>query len=207
MIPDSDQPLLQHPLFVAALGLSPLLARGETLITALAMGLVFAIALLTSALATGVMRRFIPWPYRLIFILLITATSVTILDRLMQAWLFDLHERLGVYVSLVAMNSLLLACLEETVLRRPLRQSLKTIALTGGLCCLIIACAGLIRGLLGRGGLLLDAADLLPGIAAAGFSVSDGGLPLMSSAAGAFLVLGCVIAAARYLFMDAADVE
>lgn len=173
---------------VSALGLSPLLAQCETLYSALVMGLAFVIALLSSVAVIGALRRLIPWSCRLIFILLVTATVVTILDRFMQAWLFDIHQMLGIYVPLIAMNALLLVTLEETALRRPLSQSLKTAAVTGVVVFVLLSGVGLMRECLGQGGELMYAA----------------GLPIMGTAAGMFLTLGCLIAAVRFLTVRSA---
>lgn len=185
-----NQFVTQHPVMVSALGLSPLLARSETLYSGLVMGLAFVIALLSSVAIVGALRRFVPWSYRLIFILLVTATIVTILDRFMQAWLFELHQALGIYVPLMAMNALLLVTLEETALRRPLWHSLKTAAATGSAVFMILVVAGLLRQWLGQGGAMMPA----------------GGLPIMGTAAGAFLTLGCLIAAVRFLTAQSAEV-
>lgn len=205
--PFSTRNVLRQPLLVSALGLAPLLARSETLITALGMGMIFASAFLSSALIIGALRRFIPWSFRLIFILLITTTSVTIHDRFVQAWLFELHAELGIYIPLIAVNTLLMATLEETILRYPVRQTLKIACLSAVSALLVVAAVGLIRGLLGRGGLLLDAAALLPGGTVTGFAFTGDGLPVMGAAAGAFLTLGCVIAGLRYLWLDGEAAE
>jgi len=162
---DLNQFVTQHPVIVSALGLS------------------FVITLLSSVAVIGALRHFISSLYRLAFILLVTATIVTILDRVMQAWLFELRLTLGMYVPLMAMNALLLCMLEEVALRRSLPQSLKQAAAAGMAVFAILAAAGLIRGSLGQGGELV-------------FAV---GLPIMETAAGAFLVLGCLIAAIRFL--------
>lgn len=165
---------------VSALGLLPLLAPGDTLVSAAVMGLAFAAALLSSALVLAVLRRLIPWSCHLVFILLITATSVTIIDRLLQAWLFQVRTDLGIYVPLIAVNPLLLSVLQETVLPQSPRQSLGYAAATAVAAGLLLAAAGLLRGLLGQAG-----------------------LSLMGSAAGAFLVLGCLIALIRFLALRA----
>lgn len=183
-----NQFVTQHPVMVGALGLSPLLARSETAATALLMGLTFIIVLLSSAAVIATLRHLVPRTYRLIFILLVTATIVTILDRFMQAWLFDLRQAVGIYVPLIAMNALLLCTLEETALRHSLARTLKSAAVTGVAVFALLAAAGLIRNLSGQGAELMHAA----------------GLPLMGTAAGAFLTLGCLIAAVRFLTLRSA---
>lgn len=165
-----------HPIMVSGLGLAPLLAPARSLMSGIGMGLAFAVLLLLCVLIIGALRRAIPWNARLPFILLITATSVTVLDRLMQAWLFDLHAELGIYLPLLAVNTLILATLEESVLGRPLRRSLAPAAVTAVAAFLLVAATGLLRG----------------GLASAG-------LALMDSAAAAFLIIGCLIAGLRCL--------
>lgn len=178
--------LTRHPVMVSGLGLSPLLAPCKSLDTAVAMALVFAVASVLSAAVTGALRCLIPRDYRPVFILLITATIVTILDRYLQVWLFDIHGRLGIYVYLVAMNSLLLAVLEESALRREPAGTMKNVIATAAAVAVILVLAGTVRDLLGQGGAIPLSA----------------GLPVMGSAAGAFLVLGCVLAGLRFLLVQ-----
>ena len=90
------------------IGLSPLLAISYSLTLSLAMGVVFFIVFTLTSLLVSATRYLIPPPAALACYVLITATIVTVIDLLMQAWYPDLRSIIGLYLPIVAANCLII---------------------------------------------------------------------------------------------------
>ena len=197
--PDLSKSL--QPATLNLVGLTPLLAVCTTLLSSLAMGLVFLVVLALSALTVSALRRIIPDRFSLVYLLLIAATWVSVIDLLMQAWSYALREHLGSYLYLLAMNTTLLLQLEASRLRQGLRESIPAClgpALTG---VVLLAATGLVRELAAQGGMLTDM-RLLAQVAWLGslqpVYLFHGGLHLFGAAAGALIVFGLLLALRSY---------
>lgn len=132
--------------------------------------------------------------------LLIGATWATVADLVLQACAYPMRDGLGIYVPLIAGNCLLLMHLEARALVDAPGAALRgawAVALSAAM--LVIA-AGTIRELAAAGQLLSDAP--LMGWHAPIGTLNPVKLPLLASAAGAFLVLSILIAAANRLWPD-----
>ncbi|MAU91694.1 MAG: electron transport complex subunit RsxE, partial [Gammaproteobacteria bacterium TMED182] len=79
-----------NPALVQLLGLCPLLAVSQQLVTALALGLVTLIVLTISNLSISLFRRFLISDIRLPLQILVIATLVSAADLLLQAFFFEL---------------------------------------------------------------------------------------------------------------------
>ncbi|NIN36138.1 MAG: hypothetical protein GTO60_13990, partial [Gammaproteobacteria bacterium] len=75
------------------------------------------IVMVLSMLSVSLFRRLIPHDYRLLFILLISSSWVTVIDLLLLAAIYEIRTGLDFYVPLIAMNSLLLWILEDASLK------------------------------------------------------------------------------------------
>jgi len=183
-----------HPVCLSALGIAPIIAPGKTLLSALTISLVFASTLLLSALSVSTIRNLVPHAYRLIFILPITSLWVTIADLLLQAYVYEMHVTLDMYIPLIAMNSLVLMLLEQQALTDSVSDVIKTVMHGVAALLVVTLVTGAIREILVRGDLLTDMTQLFGDVT---MSVSPSALltfPLFNSAAGGFIVVGCVIA-------------
>ena len=178
----------QHPVMLSALGLSPLAVKSSTLLSGFSIGLVFLLVLLLSSMMVSLFRRFTPRCYSLAFIFLITTTWTGIIDMAMQAWFFEMHLTLGIYISLVAVNALTLAFMNENALHDPFVMVYKKAAGTGTIVLVLVTVTGLLRELLSQGSLLT------------GPILFPQGMPIFSTSAGAFLILGCLIAIFNLIF-------
>lgn len=184
--------LSDHPARVSALGIIPLVAASSTLASSVLTACAFLIVLLVSSVTLSLPRNLIPHPVRLVYILLVTATWVTVLDWLLQVYLYELRMQLDIYLPLMALNSLLLMVMEKDALTMTIRplagKIMKLAALPVGTC----VANGLIREWLVSGHLAIN---LQAGITH--HSIYPVSLPLFATATGAFLVTGCVLALAN----------
>ena len=145
-----------EPATLSLVGLTPLLAVCTTLLSGLAMGLAYLAVLILTGATVSCTRRFIPERFSPVYLLLIAAAWVSIIDLLLQAGCYALRSELGIYLYLLAMNTALLIHLERFPLHedfaRSTRAGMKS-ALTGSA---LLTATGLLRELAARGGVLTD---------------------------------------------------
>ncbi len=98
----------ENPLFVSILGTCPALATTKTLEAALGMGLLFTIVLICSNVIVSLLRKLIPEEIRTPSYIVIIATFVTIVKMLTNAFLPELYSTLGVFISLIVVNCIVL---------------------------------------------------------------------------------------------------
>ena len=187
-----------EPVTLSLVGLTPMLAVCTTFISGLSMGLAYLAVLILTGATVSCTRRIIPASFKLVYLLLISAAWVSIIDLLMQAGCYALRSELGIYLYLLAMNTTLLFHLEAS----PLQKSFKESALTGVSTALtgasLLTVTGLLRELAARGGILTDIhllsrvepLDLLQPV-----YIFSSGLHLFDSSAGALIVFGLLLAA------------
>ena len=187
-----------EPATLSLVGLTPLLAVCTTLLSGLAMGLAYLAVLILTGATVACTRRFIPERFSPVYLLLIAAAWVSIIDLLLQAGCHALRSEMGIYLYLLAMNTALLMHLERFPLHedpaRSTRAGMKS-ALTGSA---LLTATGLLRELAARGGVLTDI-DLLSHVEGLDslqpFYVFSSGLHLFDSSAGALIVFGLLLAA------------
>jgi len=201
MSPDTRDIWLQglwhnNPALVQLLGLCPLLAVSNTAVNALGLGLATALVLLTTNVCISLYRNFLNPDIRLPTFVLIIATAVTAVDLLMNAYLFELHQLIGLFIPLIVTNCAILARGEAFAARQPpLKAAIDGLAMGLGFL-LVLLLLGSIRELIGSGTLLADA-QLLFGEGAKdwGWRTEDyRGFLLMALPPGAFFGLGFIIA-------------
>lgn len=177
---------------VGLLALCPLLAAADTFLSALCLAAAFLAVLVMVRSAAAWLGAAVATELRVIALFLITGTCVTAVDFALQAWLWPVRDALGFYVPLLAANALVLASAEQA-LRGPAPAHAPR---TGFRLGLVVAAwlvpLGLVRELLGRGGVLTDTMSLggWPGSVTFGAPV----LPLLQEPAGALLLLALAAA-------------
>ena len=77
------------------------------------MGLSVTIILICSNVVISLLRKIIPAKIRIAAYIVVIAGFVTIIDLLMQAFLPDLSESLGVFIPLIVVNCIILARAES----------------------------------------------------------------------------------------------
>ncbi|MBD3649084.1 MAG: electron transport complex subunit E [Pseudomonadales bacterium] len=189
-----------NPALVQLLGLCPLLAVSNTVVNSLGLGLATLAVLVLSNLVISSLRGFLDDATRLPAQIMVIATFVTCADLVLQAFFFDVHHRIGLFVALIVTNCTLLGRAESFARRNTVSMAMLDGAMMGIGFLLVILVMGAIRELLGQGTLFANM-DLLLGSMAADWTltVADRGFLLTILPPGAFLVLGCLIALKNYI--------
>lgn len=98
----------ENPTFVLMLGMCPTLAVTSSAINGLGMGLTTAVVLALSNMIISLLRKIIPNRVRIPAFIVIIASFVTIVQLLLEAYLPDLNDALGVYIPLIVVNCIIL---------------------------------------------------------------------------------------------------
>ena len=183
--------LSKNPVFVQLLGMCSTLAITTSLFNGLGMGVSVTIILICSNVLIAALRKIIPNEIRIAAYIVIIAGFVTIVDLLLQAFLPDLANSLGVFIPLIVVNCIILGRAESfasknTVVASALDGLFQGIGYTVAL---VIMCV--IRELLGSG---TFGAGVLNG--GEGIVIIPEGYPAMHMVmpVGGFLTLGFAIA-------------
>ena len=114
----------ENPTFVLMLGMCPTLAVTTSAINGLGMGLSTMVVLALSNLIISALRKIIPDKVRIPAYIVIIATFVTIVELLMHAFVPGLYSALGIYISLIVVNCLILGRAESYASKNPMIPSL-----------------------------------------------------------------------------------
>lgn len=194
-------PLLKaNPLFVMVLGTCPALAVTTSFESAIGMGLLFTFVVFFSNLLISALRKVIPEEVETPAYIVIIATFVTIVKILTSTFLPELYNSLGVFVSLLVVNCIVLGRAEAFANKNGVVDSMLD-GLGNGLgYTWAIAVIALFREVVGAGTLTFGKTftfipqitiPILGGFKGTNFSLA---IPLFKSSAGGFLVLGFALA-------------
>lgn len=98
----------ENPIFVIMLGMCPTLAVSTQVSNAIGMGLGVVFVLTLSNVFISLLKKVIPDSIRIPSYIVIIASFVTILEMLMHAFLPSLYDALGIYLSLIVVNCVIL---------------------------------------------------------------------------------------------------
>ena len=174
-----------HPIFRQLLGMCPTLAVTTSALNGLSMGLAVIFVLVFSCLTVSLIKKIIPPQVRIAVYTVIIATFVTVVDIFFKAQFPEISQALGPYLPLIIVNCIILGSCEAFASKHTPKESAfdalgMGLGFTWGLFLL-----GSIRELLGSGTIL-------------GFRLMPQSYPnlvIMILPAGAFLVLGFLVAA------------
>ena len=105
--------LKENPTLVLMLGMCPTLAVTTSAINGAGMGLTTPAVLMFSNLIISLLRKFIPDRVRIPAYIVVIASLVTVVQFLLQAYLPDLNNALGVYIPLIVVNCIILGRAES----------------------------------------------------------------------------------------------
>ena len=192
----------QNTGLVVLLGLCPLLAVSNTFINALGLGLATMMTLMITNLTVSLTRPVLRDEIRIPAYVLIIASTVTVVEILMKAWTFDLYRTLGIFIPLIVTNCAIIGRAEAFAARnRPLPALADGFAVGLGFCIALLLLGG-VREILGHGTLFRDAHMLL---GPWGENLQITLIPgydkflLAILPPGAFIALGCLVAARNWL--------
>ncbi|HET7833362.1 MAG TPA: electron transport complex subunit E [Gallionella sp.] len=192
----------QNAGLVQLLGMCPLLAVSSSVINGASLGLATAVVMALSGAAIAPIRDFVPNEARIPVFILIIAVLVTVVQYLMNAYLYSLYVVLGIFIPLIVTNCLVLARVEAFASKNPpLQSALDGFAMALGLT-LVLAVLGGIREIFGRG-TLFNGIDMVFGEAAKSWVITVvpnyHGFLLAILPPGAFITLGMLIAGKNWL--------
>lgn len=141
----------ENPVLVMLLGMCPSLAVTTLVQNGIGMGLAATFVLLGSNVVISLLKRVIPKEVRLPSFIVIIAGFVTIIGFFMQKYLPDLYSALGVFLSLIVVNCIILARAEVFASKNNVRASaLDALGMGFGFTLALVAISSL-RELLGFG--------------------------------------------------------
>jgi len=176
--------IMENPVLILILGTCPTLATTTSVISAFSMGIAATIVLICSNAVISALRKVIPDSVRIPCYIVIIAAFVTAVQMLLQAYLLDIYNMLGVYLALIVVNCIILGRAEMFAKNNKVVDSIfDGIGMgLGFLVALVIIAA--IREVFGNGS--------FAGIEIPFFSYIE--IPILTKAPGGFLVYGIVIA-------------
>jgi electron transport complex protein RnfE len=191
---------------VQLLGLCPLLAISNSVVNALSLGLATTLVMALSGSAVAAIREIIPNEARIPVYVLIIAVLVTIVQFLMNAYVYSLYLVLGIFIPLIVTNCIVLARAEAFASKNGIRASaLDGIAMGLGLTAVLTILGG-VREILGHG-TLLSGIDMVFGETAKAWVITVvphyHGFLLAILPPGAFITLGMLIAGKNWLNLRA----
>ena len=190
----------QNTSLVQVTGLCPLLAVTTNLINGAMLSLATLLVIAMAGFTVASLRNLIPHEIRIPVFILILASLVTIVDLLFNAYLHELYLILGIFIPLIVTNCIALSRVEAYASKNPPIQSffdgvfmgigmLWTLSLLGGL-----------RELISGGTLFSDIDLVIPGLKPIQVLPADyPGFLIAILPPGAFILLGCMIAAKNWL--------
>lgn len=196
------QDVLRHvwrdnPALVQMLGLCPLLAVSTTLINSIGLALATGITVVLSNALVSLSRHFLIREVRIPIYVLLIAGIVTVTDLLVQAYFYEMHLALGIFIPLIITNCAIIARAEIFASRNRLLPSLADGIATALGFALALCTLGGIREIVGHGTIFADA-QLLFGARASDWAIDIGphysGMLLAVLPPGAFLLLGLLLA-------------
>ena len=98
----------ENPTFILMLGMCPTLAVTTSAFNGLGMGLSTMAVLVVSNLIISALRNVIPDKVRIPAYIVIVASLVTVVQLLIQAYIPDLYDALGIYIPLIVVNCIIL---------------------------------------------------------------------------------------------------
>ncbi len=143
-----------NPIFVQVLGICSALAVTNRLSNSLVMGGALIFVLAVSNVVLSLLRRGIPRRIRMIVEMAVIATAVIAVDQLLQAFYWDMSQRLGAYVGLIITNCIVMGRAEAFALHNPPWDSLVDGVANGLGYAAVLAIIGTFRELVGFGSLL-----------------------------------------------------
>ncbi len=172
----------ENPLLVLVLGTCPSLATTTSSLNGLGMGIATTFVLICSNVAISLLSDLIPDKVRIPAFIVIIASFVTIVDLIMQAYVPDLYQALGIFIPLIVVNCIVLGRAEAFASKNRILPSFIDGAGMGLGYTMALGLLGAVREILGSGAIF-----------GYKFMESDGILVFIL-APGAFIALGYMIA-------------
>ena len=176
--------IMDNPVLILILGTCPTLATSTSVISALSMGIAATVVLIGSNVVISALRNVIPETVRIPCYIVIIAAFVTAVQMLLQAFLPEIYDMLGVYLALIVVNCIILGRAEMFARKNSVLDSaLDGVGMGVGFLVALLLIAT-IREVLGAGAFAGIEIPFMQAIK----------IPVLVQAPGGFLVYGIVIA-------------
>lgn len=183
----TDGILKNNPTFVLVLGMCPTLATTTSAFNGMGMGVATMFVLVMSNIVISLLKNVIPDKVRIPAFIVVISSFVTVVQLLMQAYVQDLYNTLGVFIPLIVVNCIILGRAEAFASKHNVWESaLDGLGIGLGFT-LALTLVGVVREVLGAGEIF--GLDIWQG---------DGALVFILSP-GAFFVLGYLMILFRKL--------
>jgi electron transport complex protein RnfE len=207
----------ENPLFVAILGTCPALAVTTYFENALGMGLLFMFVLVCSNVIISLLKKLIPEVASTPCYIVIIAAFVTIVKMFTNAFIPVLYSSLGVFLSLLVVNCIVLGRAEAFANKNTVFDSFLDGIGNGIGYTLAICLIALIREILGTGMITIGRVfTFIPQIQIPILKATedtlikgnyDFSMSLFSNSAGGFIVFGLCLAVINFVHLRKADKE
>ena len=191
---------------VQLLGMCPILAVSSTVVNGVSLGLATAVVMALSGASIAPIRNFVPNEIRIPVFILIIAVLVTVVQYLMNAYMYGLYVVLGIFIPLIVTNCIVLARIEAFASKNPAATSAWDGFSMGLGLTAVLAVLGGMREIIGHG-TLLSGIDLALGDVAKDWVLhvipDYKGFLLAILPPGAFIGLGMLIAGKNWLGLRA----
>ncbi len=194
---------VNNPISLQVLGICSALAVTIRLDQAIIMTLAVIFVLCSSNVILSLIRDYIPARVRIVIMLSVIASLVSVVDELLKAYLYDMSKQLSVFVGLIITNCIIMGRAEAFALKNgPSKAFLD--GLGNGLGYgMIIIIVSFFRELFGAGTITLPdggAGYVLWRIPEAWYAAGYENIGLLVLSPGAFFILGLVIWGQREWF-------
>ena len=151
-----------NPALVQLLGLCPLLAVTASVTNALGLGLATLFVLMGSNITVSLVRQWVPSEIRIPVFVMVIATFVTIIQLLMNAYVYELYQSLGIFIPLIVTNCAIIGRAEAYASKNPWQKAAFDGFMMGLGFALVLVLLGGMREVIGNG-TLFGGAELLLG--------------------------------------------
>ncbi len=178
-----------HPISSMVLGICSALAVSNTVANAIAMGAGVTFVLFATAILISGLRNIIPRRVRMITYMIVIASFVIVVDRVLKAYFPEISESIGPYVGLIITNCIIMGRAEAFYSQNNVLHSVLDSVANGFSYTYTLVAIAIVREILGFGTLL-------------GFQIMPDAFPkwvVISMAPGAFFVVSLFIWITRTL--------
>ncbi|HIY99955.1 MAG TPA: electron transport complex subunit E [Firmicutes bacterium] len=176
-----DGLITNNATFKLVLGTCATLGMSTSAVNSFGMGLSVTVVLLLSNVIISLLRKIIPNTVRIPAYIVIIATMVTLLRMVLEKYIPDLYDSMGVFLPLIVVNCVILGRAEAFASKNPVLDSAIDGVATGLGLTFALTIIGIIREFLGSGSFF-------------GMQVMDFRIGFFTNSAGAFFVYGICIA-------------
>ena len=176
--------IMENPVLILILGTCPTLATTTSVVSAFSMGLAATAVLVCSNVVISALRKIIPDTVRIPCYIVIIAAFVTTVQMLLQAYLPEIYDMLGVYLALIVVNCIILGRAEMFARKNNvINSAIDGVGMGIGFLVALVLMAT-VREVVGAGSFAGYELGFLKSVT----------IPVLAKAPGGFLVYGILIA-------------